>query len=137
MANFESAHLKTHSETKLSKEDKLKKTAIIVATAMLLNACATQPAEVTGTYVSPSTYSGMSCKQIISERNRVVSKVDELTGVQKKKADNDAAMMGVGLVLFWPALFALGAGSDVEPQLASMKGNYDALTAAGTQKSCF
>lgn len=102
-----------------------------------LAACASQPEAVVGTYVSPATYSDYSCKQIISERNRVVQKVDELTGVQKKKADSDAAMMGVGMILFWPALFGLAAGSDVEPQLASMKGNYDALTAAGTQKSCF
>ncbi len=60
-----------------------------------------------------------------------------MNGVQKKKADNDAAAMGIGMILFWPALFALGGGSDIEPQLASMKGNYDALTAIGTLKNCF
>ena len=104
---------------------------------MTLSACATPPDKVVGTYVSPATYSSYNCKQIVSERNRVVQKVNELTGVQKKKADTDAAVMGIGMVLFWPALFGLAAGSDVEPQLASMKGNYDALTAIGTQKGCF
>lgn len=108
------------------------------ALAMLsVAACASQPDKVIASYVSPSTYSSFSCKQIISERNRIVQKVNELNGVQKKKADNDAAAMGIGMILFWPALFALGGGSDVEPQLASMKGNYDALTSVGTQKSCF
>jgi hypothetical protein len=102
-----------------------------------LSACASQPEKVVATYVSPATYSSYSCKQIISERNSVVQKVNELTGAQKKKASNDAALMGVGLILFWPALFGLAAGSDVEVQLANIKGNYDALTAAGTQKGCF
>ena len=105
--------------------------------SVALAGCATQPEAVTATYVSPITYSSYSCKQIVSERNRVVAKVNELNGVQKKKADGDAAAMGVGLILFWPALLVMAGGSDVEPQLAAMKGNYDALTAAGTQKSCF
>lgn len=103
----------------------------------LMSGCATPPEKVTATYVSPATYSSYSCKQIVGERNRVVTKVNELNGVQKKKSENDSVAMGVGMILFWPALFALGSGSDVEPQLASMKGTYDALTAAGTEKGCF
>lgn len=114
------------------------KNLIVVALAgALVAGCAPQPDSITGTYVSPATYSSYSCRSIVDERNRVVQKVNELTGVQKKKADNDAVAMGVGMVLFWPALFFLGSGSDVEPQLAAMKGNYDALTAAGIQKGCF
>ncbi|MDO9638596.1 MAG: hypothetical protein Q7J44_08640 [Pseudotabrizicola sp.] len=109
----------------------------LLAATLVLTACANQPDKVVATYVSPTTYSSFNCRQIISERNRIVQKVNELSGVQKKKADNDAAAMGIGMILFWPALFALGGGSDVEPQLASMKGNYDALTAVGTQKNCF
>jgi hypothetical protein len=115
----------------------MKKKTVALLVCLQLSACATQPEQVVGTYVSPATYSSYGCKQIVSERNRVVQKVNELNGVQKKKADSDAAVMGIGMILFWPALFGLAAGSDVEPQLASMKGNYDALTAVGTQKSCF
>ena len=111
--------------------------AVSLLSVVTLAGCASQPESVVATYVSPTTYSGMSCKQIVSERNRVVQKVNELNGVQKKKADNDAAMMGVGMILFWPALIGLAAGSDVEAQLSSMKGNYDALTSAGSQKGCF
>lgn len=107
------------------------------ALSMSLAACAQQPDKVASTYVSPTTYSSFSCKQLVAERNGVVSKVNELNGAQKKKADSDAAMMGVGMILFWPALFGLAAGSDVEVQLASMKGHYDALTQAGMQKGCF
>lgn len=115
----------------------MKKPISALLALALLAACAPEPDSIAATYVSPSTYSSYNCRSIVAERNRVVQKVNELTGVQKKKASNDAVATGVGLVLFWPALFMLGTGSDVEAQLATMKGNYDALTAAGTEKGCF
>ncbi|WP_200241917.1 hypothetical protein [Lamprobacter modestohalophilus] len=43
--------------------------------------------------------------------------------------------MGVGLVLFWPALFFL-AGGDKKDELARLKGEYDALEQAAIQKDC-
>jgi hypothetical protein len=67
----------------------------------------------------------------------VVGKVNELNGIQEKKANDDAVAVGVATVLFWPAAFLIAGGSDVSPQLATMKGNYEALTAAGTAKNCF
>lgn len=104
----------------------------IIATA----GCAPKPEDVVGTYVSPTLYSTYSCKQIITERNAVVQKVNELTGVQAQKAQNDATTTAVGAILFWPALFFVGHDNNA-PQLAAAKGNYDALTAEGTAKGCF
>lgn len=111
-------------------------TKIALLCAVAAAGCAPKPEEVVGTYVSPSTYSSYSCKQIITERNLVVQKVNELSGVQSKKAEDDSAKTAIGIVLFWPALFFVGH-DDVAPQLATAKGNYDALTAAGTTKGCF
>ena len=54
-----------------------------------------------------------------------------------KKATNDAVAVGVATVLFWPAAFLVASGNDYSAQLASMKGNYEALTAAGMAKGCF
>ena len=101
-----------------------------------LSACAPQPEAVTATYVSPSTYSSYNCRAIVAERNRVVQKVDELTGVQKKKASNDAVATGVGMVLFWPALFALGGTKQQEADYARLKGEYDAIQQAMIAKKC-
>ena len=98
--------------------------------------CAKQPDAIQAAYVSPAIYSSRSCAAIVEERNRVVQQVNTVSAAQKKKASNDAVATGVGLVLFWPALFALNAGADNEAQLASLKGNYDALTAAGVEKGC-
>ena len=43
--------------------------------------------------------------------------------------------MGVGLVLFWPALFFL-ATPDQKEELAQLKGDYDALQAVALQQRC-
>ncbi|HIF25512.1 MAG TPA: hypothetical protein EYQ41_05000 [Micavibrio sp.] len=43
--------------------------------------------------------------------------------------------LGVCLVLFWPALFFM-MGDDQEEELASLKGQYDALEQAAIQKDC-
>lgn len=43
--------------------------------------------------------------------------------------------MGVGLVLFWPALFFL-AGDDRSDELGRLKGEYEALETSAIQKKC-
>jgi len=43
--------------------------------------------------------------------------------------------MGVGLVLFWPALFFL-IGDDKKEELARLKGEYEALEKIAIQKDC-
>ncbi len=57
-------------------------------------------------------------------------------GAQKQQATNDAVAMGVGLVLFWSALFCLAGGNDRKEELSRLKGEYDALEQAAIQKSC-
>lgn len=46
-------------------------------------------------------------------------------GAQKQQATNDAVAMGVGLVLFWPALFCLAGGNDRKEELSRLKGEYE------------
>jgi hypothetical protein len=55
--------------------------------------------------------------------------------VQQRKHTDDEIAMGVGLVLFWPALFFLGGG-DKKDELGRLKGEYDALDQAAIEKNC-
>ena len=118
----------------------MKYTQLMVATlaaVLFLSSCATRPDNIQGTYVSPNTYKNYNCREISDERNRISEQVNALTDKQRGKATGDAVAVGVGAVIFWPALFMLAAGSDNETQLASYKGHYDALTQAGITKKCF
>ena len=111
--------------------------AIVGACAALsLTACATSPDKISASYVSPLQYQSYDCGQIRGELVRISQRVDEVTGQQRKQASNDALAMGVGLVLFWPALFFLAGGNDKKEELGRLKGEYDALQAAAVQKQC-
>ncbi len=69
------------------------------------------------------------------EMQRISRRVHEVSGQQQKEADGDAAALGVGLVLFWPALFFM-IGKDQEAELARLKGEYEALEQAAIEKEC-
>ena len=40
------------------------------------------------------------------------------------------------MILFWPALFALGGTKQQEAELSRLKGEYDAIEATSTTKKC-
>ncbi|MCB9989714.1 MAG: metal ABC transporter ATP-binding protein [Rhodospirillales bacterium] len=114
----------------------MKKTlSALAVSSFLLIGCASHSENVTPQYVSPVEYENYSCKQIREEISRVSARVNEVAGIQDKEADKDAAAMGVGLVLFWPALFFL-IGDDQKEELARLKGEYEALEQTAQQKNC-
>lgn len=47
---------------------------------------------------------------------RVSRRAGELQASLKQKADGDAMQMGVGMLLFWPALFFLEGGDGAQAQ---------------------
>jgi len=112
----------------------LKRTSALLALAMIAG-CSTPPDKISASYVSPMQYVDYSCDQITHEMNRVQRQLVQVTGAQQKHANNDAVAMGVGLVLFWPALFFL-AGADQKEELARIKGEYEALQQAAIQQDC-
>ncbi len=104
--------------------------------AALLAACAKESADIAPQYVSPLQYQSYSCHQIDEEAQSVSARAAEIMGVQDRKASNDQVAMGVGLVLFWPALFFLHGNSDSNAEVARLKGQMDALEQASIRKNC-
>ena len=101
-----------------------------------LGGCATAGKDVAATYVSPILYSSYDGGQLRQELARSNARVAQLTGRLDEAANNDKAIMGVGMLLFWPALFALGGTKQQEAELSRLKGEYDALQTAGNSKKC-
>ena len=112
------------------------KAVVACCAALSLAACATAPDKISASYVSPLQYQTYDCGQIRTELVRISQRVDEVTGQQRKQANNDAIAMGVGLVLFWPALFFLAGGNDKKEELGRLKGEYDALQQTAVTKRC-
>ncbi len=117
-------------------KDILNKFVCYTTIAAILGGCATAGKDIASTYVSPMQYSNYDCDQLRQEMSRVHGRVSQLTGRLDEAASNDKAIMGVGMILFWPALFALGGTKQQEAELSRLKGEYDALQSASTNKKC-
>lgn len=104
---------------------------------LLLNACATSPDKIDSAYVSPLKYQTYDCSQIGQEMDYVGQRTTKLYQSLKKESDNDNLQMGIGLILFWPALFFLegGDGPGVA-EYAQLKGEFEALRKSSITKKC-
>lgn len=112
-----------------------KGTATAVA-AVMLASCAKDASQVGATYVSPVIYDGYTCRQLAEEAQRVSSRAAEAAGVQDQKSTNDKVAMGVGLVIFWPALLFTKGNDENTAELARLKGSMDAIERASIAKHC-
>ncbi len=113
-----------------------KQTIAILTITSFLAGCADHPDKIPAQYISPMQYDSYNCKQIGAEMQRVSSRVGEIGGQQEKAATNSEVVMGVGLVLFWPALFFLDSHSAQAAEYGRLKGEFNALEQTGIQKNC-
>jgi len=115
----------------------MKKTiASVLSVALTLAGCATASRDIASNYTSPMQFQSYDCGQLASESQRIQSKVNQLGGRLDEAASNDKAIMGVGLIIFWPALFALGGTKQQEAEYSRLKGEYDAVEQSAIAKNC-
>jgi hypothetical protein len=115
----------------------MKKLILSVAIAVILGACTTNPNKIGANYVSPQKYANYDCQQLALEASNIERKVNDLYGHLKKENSKDKWATGVGVVLFWPALFFLAGNENVnEVEYAQLKGEYEAIQSAQVQKKC-
>jgi hypothetical protein len=110
--------------------------AVSVSVSLALMGCATASKNIAASYVSPMQYQSYDCEQLASETQRIHVRVNQLGGRLDEAASNDKVITGVGLILFWPALFALGGTKQQEADYARLKGEYDAVQQTAVVKKC-
>lgn len=113
----------------------MKKLAVFVA-AGILTGCASRSDEIQASYVSPHAYSNHSCPQLREEAERISSKVAQLTGAQDSSRTRDGVATTVGVIIFWPMLFAVKGDGNTAAELARMKGEAEAIERASIHKKC-
>ena len=108
----------------------------LAACAAIVSGCATNPSNISATYVSPYLYENLSCQQLAGEAARVSNAAAAAIGAQEKQASSDAAMVGVSLILFWPAAFFVGGDKANAAEVARLKGEMQAIEQVNTAKNC-
>jgi hypothetical protein len=108
--------------------------SVILST--VLAGCASKAENIAAAYVSPLQYQTYSCPQLGEEAARIASRANQVAGVQDGKATNDAVATGVGVIIFWPALFLIKGDSATAAELARLKGEIEAIEKVSVQKKC-
>ncbi len=109
---------------------------LLVATTIILVGCASKSSDVAPMYVSPFQYQNYTCDQLRQEGQRVSAAAARAAGVQDDKRSSDQIATTVGVILFWPALFAIDGDSQSTAQLARLRGEKEAIEKAAIQKNC-
>ena len=109
-------------------------TAIVCG--LLVAGCASAANQITTASVSTVGYSGMNCQQLSAEVHRVAARSSELTAQQDAKANQDALVMGVTLLVFWPAAFAIQGNGATAAELSRIKGELVAMEQVSVSKGC-
>lgn len=99
-----------------------KPVAIILSSIIALNGCAGRAANPVAA-IQPND-SRLSCKELVLEININNTSISNLMGEQKRKANNNAVAVGVGAIVFFPALFFMNLkGADKAEALAFQRRN--------------
>lgn len=114
----------------------LRNAAALLSATALLGGCATASKDIATAYVSPIQFHSYDCSQLAAEASRVSQRASQLGGRLDQAAQNDKAIAGVGAILFWPALFALGGTKEQEAEYARLKGEHDAISQTAVAKKC-
>ena len=109
---------------------------VLLCITMSLYGCATSSQNISASYVSPMQFQNYDCEQLTAEAQRVQTRVSHLTGRLDTAATNDKWIMAAGLLLAWPALFALGGTREQEAEFARLKGEYDAIHQSAVMRKC-
>lgn len=102
----------------------------------IVSSCASKPSDIDAAYVSPALYEGLTCDRLREEATAVSARAIAASGVQQKKADNDALAVGVGVVLFWPALFFTKGDGASAAEVSRLKGEMRAIETASIKNNC-
>ena len=108
----------------------------VISSGLVLSGCATSSDKIAASYISPMQYQSYDCDQITAEGMRLNQRVASLQGQVDKAASNDKALTGVGVILFFPVLFALGGNQQQEAEYGRLKGENEAIQQAAIIKKC-
>ena len=111
--------------------------AVAAVAALSVAACATHPNKISAAYVSPMKYQNYDCGQIAVERAAVEQRTNALYHTLKRRNNSDNWMMGIGMLVAWPALlFMKGNNTAQNSEYAQLKGDYEALRSVSVAKRC-
>jgi hypothetical protein len=98
--------------------------------------CATRAVNVAPLPTNPAEFIAWDCTRIDDERDAVQQRAADVAYAVDERVGNNILALGVGVTVFWPALFAMRPDGLEAADLARLKGRFEALTVASANKGC-
>ncbi|MCW5657489.1 MAG: hypothetical protein KIT60_07285 [Burkholderiaceae bacterium] len=101
-----------------------------------VSGCATRSSDVPPHKTSPAAFAAWSCERIDEESDRVQLRAADVAYAVDARVGNNMIALGLGVMVFWPALLAMRPDGMEAQELAALKGRYEALRSAAQQRGC-
>lgn len=108
----------------------------VACVGLLSASCASSSSDIRASYVSPLQYQSYTCKQLGEEAERISTRAIEAAGTQDSRRTQDAVVTTVGVVVFWPLLFAVKGDGHNAAELGRLKGEMETIEKVSIQKNC-
>lgn len=108
----------------------------VLTVVLAAGGCASRSGEVKPLPANPAQFAGWSCERIDDETERVQRRAAELAWTVDERSGNNIVALGVGVMVFWPALLALRPDGPEADDLAQLKGRFEALREAASLSRC-
>lgn len=108
----------------------------LVLSCLLLQGCITRSTDVKPAPIDPADFLGWSCVHIDDELDAVQYRAADLAYAVDARAGNNILALGLGVMVFWPALVAMRPDGLEAIDLARLKGRFDALVQASRIAGC-
>ena len=107
------------------------RTCVLVASICLSAAgCSPTANQIRPIYVAPQQFQSLGCDEIAAEAQRLARSAAMVAGAPPVEAEPGAK------VVVWPGLAAAKASDQTMSALGRLKGEFDALVIAASQKNC-
>jgi hypothetical protein len=81
-------------------------------------------------------FAGWACEHIDDELDTVQQRAADVAYAVDERAGNNIVALGVGVMVFWPAMLAMRPAGPEAAELALLKGRFEALRVAARSQAC-
>lgn len=108
----------------------------VLLAALWLGGCATRAVDVQALPADPAAFASWDCERLDAEMDRVQQRAAELAYTVDARASTNIVALGVGVMVFWPALIAMQPPGAEAAELGRLKGRFDALQYSARRRAC-
>ena len=110
--------------------------AISTTSALFLAACAPSPDRVQPLHASTALYENLTCQQLVAEARNVSAEAHRAAGQEARHHTEDVAVVTAGVLVFWPAIFFAHGHDATTAELATLRGQMEAIETASEANDC-